>query len=106
MDGVVAGYCLEVVTLDGDSPQTTTWDPVIEARNASMAVADPEAIVYVGPFTSGASTISMPITNRASMAQLGPVGHLRRAHAGERRAPQTASPGSTGRRRSSTSSAS
>ena len=71
--GSSPGYCLEVVTLDGNSPQTITWDPVIEARNASTAVADPDAIVYVGPFTSGASTISMPITNRASMAQLGPT---------------------------------
>jgi branched-chain amino acid transport system substrate-binding protein len=71
--GAVAGYCLEVVTLDGDSPQTTTWDPAIEAKNAYTAVGDPEAIVYFGPFTSGASTISMPITNRASMAQLSPA---------------------------------
>jgi branched-chain amino acid transport system substrate-binding protein len=69
--GAVAGYCLEVVTLDGDSPQTTIWSPEIEAKNAYMAVGDPEAIVYIGPFSSAASTISMPITNRASMAQLG-----------------------------------
>jgi branched-chain amino acid transport system substrate-binding protein len=69
--GAVAGYCLEVVALDGDSPQTTIWDPVIEARNAAQAVGDPEAIAYVGPFSSAATRISMPITNRAFMAQIG-----------------------------------
>ena len=69
--GAVAGYCLEVVALDGDSPQTTIWDPVIEAKNASQAVGDPEAIAYVGPFSSAATRISMPITNRAFMAQMG-----------------------------------
>src|SRR5687767_14296786 len=71
-DGVVAGYCLEVVALSGGSPQTTTWDAGIEAKNAFTAVGDPEAIVYIGPFSAAATTISMPITNRAYMAQLGP----------------------------------
>lgn len=70
--GAVAGYCLEVVTLDGDSPETTRWDPLIEAKNAYTAVGDPLAIVYIGPVSSAATTISMPITNRASMAQVGP----------------------------------
>jgi branched-chain amino acid transport system substrate-binding protein len=102
--GAIAGYCLEVVTLDGDSPQTTIWDPAIEAKNAYTALGDPEAIVYIGPFSSAANTISMPITNRASMAQRG----LAATYAGlTRRGTGTAdSPGSTGRRRSSTSSAS
>jgi branched-chain amino acid transport system substrate-binding protein len=69
--GAVAGYCLEVVALDGDSPETTIWDPVIESKNAFTAIMDPLAIAYIGPFSSAASRISMPITNRAFMAQLG-----------------------------------
>jgi branched-chain amino acid transport system substrate-binding protein len=69
----VAGYCLEVVTLDGDSPETTTWDPVIEAKNAFTAIADPLAMVYIGPYSAAAASISTPITNRAYMAQLGPT---------------------------------
>jgi branched-chain amino acid transport system substrate-binding protein len=68
--GAVAGYCLEIVTLDGDSPETTTWNPAIEEKNAFTAVADPLAIVYIGPYSAAAATISMPITNRAHMAQL------------------------------------
>ena len=70
--GNVAGYCLQLVHLDGDSPETTTWAPAIEARNAYTAVGDSEAVAYIGPYTSAASRISLPITNRASMAQIGP----------------------------------
>ena len=85
--GTVAGYCLQLVHLSGDSPQTTTWDPAIEARNAYMAVGDSEAVAYIGPYSSAASRISLPITNRASMAQLGPSA----TYAGlTRRAPGTA----------------
>src|SRR5262245_53007679 len=71
--GVVAGYCLEVVNLDDASPQTGKWDGAVEAENANKAVADPLAIVYIGTYTSGAAKVSMPITNRAHMAQVTPA---------------------------------
>ena len=70
--GAVAGYCLEVVNLDNASPQTGTWDAEVEAENARKAVADPQGILYIGPYDSGAAMISIPITNRASMAQITP----------------------------------
>src|SRR5215471_21858517 len=56
--GVVAGYCLEVINLDDASPQTGKWDEAAEAENARKAVADPRAIVYIGPYNSGAAMIS------------------------------------------------
>src|SRR5262245_14499946 len=68
--GAVAGYCLEVVHLDNASPQTGKWDEAVEAENARKAVADPQAIVYIGPYNSGAAMISARINNRASMAQI------------------------------------
>jgi branched-chain amino acid transport system substrate-binding protein len=71
--GVVAGYCLEVVNLDDASPQTGKWDGAVEAENANKAVADPLAIVYLGTYNSGAAKVSIPITNRASMAQITPA---------------------------------
>lgn len=71
--GVVAGYCLEVVNLDDASPQTGKWDGAVEAENANKAVADPLAIVYIGTYNSGAAKVSIPITNRASMAQVTPA---------------------------------
>src|SRR5256885_9215221 len=73
VDGVVAGHCLEVVNLDDASPQTGKWDGAVEAENANKAVGDPLAIVYIGTYNSGASQVSIPITNRAHMAQVTPA---------------------------------
>jgi branched-chain amino acid transport system substrate-binding protein len=71
--GAVAGYCIEVINLDDASPQTGRWDGAIEAENANKAVGDAQAIVYIGTYNSGAAKISMPITNRAHMAQITPA---------------------------------
>jgi branched-chain amino acid transport system substrate-binding protein len=71
--GAVAGYCLEVVNLDDASPQTGKWDGAVEAENANKAVADPLAIVYIATYNSGAAKVSIPITNRAHMAQVTPA---------------------------------
>jgi branched-chain amino acid transport system substrate-binding protein len=73
LGGVVAGYCLEVVNLDDASPQTGKWDGAVEAENANKAVADPLAIVYIGTYNSGAAKVSIPINNRAHMAQITPA---------------------------------
>jgi branched-chain amino acid transport system substrate-binding protein len=70
--GVAAGYCLDVVNLDDVSPRTGKWDEAVEAGNATRAVADPQAVVYIGPYNSGAAKVSMRITNRAAMAQISP----------------------------------
>jgi len=71
--GVAAGYCLEVVNLDDASPQTGKWDGAVEAENANKAVADPDAMVYIGTYNSGAAKVSMAITQRAHMAQVTPA---------------------------------
>ena len=71
--GVVAGYCVEVINLDDASPQTGKWDGAVEAENANRAVADPDAMVYIGTYNSGAAKVSMAITQRARMAQITPA---------------------------------
>ena len=68
-----AGFCLEVVNLDDASPQTGKWDGAVEAENANKAVADPDAMVYIGTYNSGAAKVSMAITQRAHMAQVTPA---------------------------------
>jgi branched-chain amino acid transport system substrate-binding protein len=68
-----AGYCLEMVNLDDASPQTGKWDGAVEAENANKAVADPDAMVYIGTYNSGAAKVSMAITQRAHMAQVTPA---------------------------------
>src|SRR5690242_13560935 len=73
VNGAVAGYCIEVVNLDDASPQTGKWDGAVEAENANKAVGDQQAIVYIGTYNSGAAKVSIPITNRAHMAQVTPA---------------------------------
>ncbi|SEF01163.1 amino acid/amide ABC transporter substrate-binding protein, HAAT family [Rhizobiales bacterium GAS191] len=68
-----AGFCLELVNLDDASPQTGKWDGAVEAENANKAVADPDAMVYIGTYNSGAAKVSMAITQRAHMAQVTPA---------------------------------
>src|SRR5438034_11375545 len=57
VNGVVAGHCIADVSLDDASPQTGQWDGAVEADNAHKAVADPVAIVYTGPDTSGPADV-------------------------------------------------
>jgi branched-chain amino acid transport system substrate-binding protein len=70
---MAGGYCLEVVNLDDSSPQTGKWDGAVEAENANKAVSDPDAMVYIGTYNSGAAKVSMTITQRAHMAQITPA---------------------------------
>lgn len=71
--GEVAGYKIELVFLDDASPTTGSWDGQIEAANAQKAIADEAALVYFGTYNSGAAKISMPLTNKANMAQITPA---------------------------------
>ncbi|RPJ32082.1 MAG: branched-chain amino acid ABC transporter substrate-binding protein [Planctomycetaceae bacterium] len=67
---MVAGYRIEVVNLDDASPVTGSWDGTVEAENAQKAIADADAMVYIATYNSGAAKVSMPITNKAGMAQV------------------------------------
>jgi branched-chain amino acid transport system substrate-binding protein len=68
--GMVAGFKVEVINLDDASPVTGSWDGTVEAENAQKAVADSDAMVYIATYNSGAAKVSMPITNKAAMAQV------------------------------------
>ena len=49
------------------------WDPDKTAENARKAVENTRTIAYVGDFDSGATAISLPITNEAGFAQASPA---------------------------------
>ncbi|HRJ40775.1 MAG: branched-chain amino acid ABC transporter substrate-binding protein [Caldilineaceae bacterium] len=68
-----AGLTIEIVNLDDASPTTGSWDGTIEAENAQKCVNDADCMVYFGTYNSGAAKISMPITNRAGIAQITPA---------------------------------
>ncbi len=73
VNSTVGNYKLELVFLDDASPTTGSWDGTIEANNAQKAIADNDALVYFGTYNSGAAKISMPLTNKAGLAQITPA---------------------------------
>ena len=68
-----AGYKLELVFLDDASPTTGSWDGTVESGNAQKCIADENCLVYFGTYNSGAAKISMPLTNKAGLAQITPA---------------------------------
>ncbi len=57
---------------DAPADSTSGWDPDQVAENARRAVEDLRTIAYVGNLDSGASAVSIPITNEAGFAQISP----------------------------------
>jgi branched-chain amino acid transport system substrate-binding protein len=49
------------------------WDASVEASNARTAAADPDCMVFIGPYNSGAAKNSMPILNDAGLLQISPA---------------------------------
>lgn len=59
-------------SLDDASPERGSWDPNVEAGNADRAIQDPDVMVYIGTYNSGAAKISMPKLNDAGLAMVSP----------------------------------
>ncbi len=71
--GGKAGACtVEYVKLDDSTAQAGTWDPGATSANARKVATDDNAIALLGEFNSGASAISIPITNEAGILQVSP----------------------------------
>jgi len=49
------------------------WTAEAETANAARAVADPDVMVYMGTYNSGAAKISMPILNKAHLLMVSPA---------------------------------
>ena len=69
----VAGFNIVYQDLDDATPAKGAWDAGQEATNANLALADPDVMVYLGPFNSGAARVSIPILNHASLVMISPV---------------------------------
>jgi branched-chain amino acid transport system substrate-binding protein len=57
---------------DDASPTRGTWDVDKESENANRAINDPDVLVYIGPFNSGAAKVSIPILNNADLVMISP----------------------------------
>jgi len=66
-------YTLAYESWDDATAQAGKWDAQAEAANARKAIADPEVLVYIGTYNSGAAKVSMPTLNAAGLAMISPA---------------------------------
>jgi branched-chain amino acid transport system substrate-binding protein len=72
-DGKAGAFTIDYVDWDDATAASGDWAPEAEAANADRAVKNPDVMVYIGAFNSGASKISMPITNKAGLLMISPA---------------------------------
>ena len=70
------GFAINYQALDdGIAANQGSWDAAKEAENSAMVVNDPDAMVYLATFNSGAAAVAIPILNQADpgpMAMISP----------------------------------
>jgi branched-chain amino acid transport system substrate-binding protein len=84
-------YRIEYLDLDDATAAAGQWTAEQETANANLAVRDPDVMIYIGTYNSGAAKISMPILNRARMLMLSPANtspSLTKPNIGERDEPR------------------
>jgi len=71
--GGVAGYKIEVITLDSGTATAGQYDPAQAATNTKKLVADPAVVANVGPQMSGEGKAMTPILSEADLATITPT---------------------------------
>src|SRR5688572_6297366 len=66
-------FTIKYEDLDDATAAAGQWTAEKESANASQAVKDPDVMVYIGTYNSGAAKISMPELNRAGMLMVTPA---------------------------------
>ena len=69
----VGDFTIEYQDMDDATAATGDWTPDAEGNNARQAANDPDVMVYIGPYNSGAAKVSMPILNRAGLLMISPA---------------------------------
>jgi branched-chain amino acid transport system substrate-binding protein len=72
VNGRVGDYKIDYVPLNDAATIGGKWDAGVELANARRAVEDPDAMVYIGTYNSGAAKVSIPVLNRVNMAMISP----------------------------------
>jgi branched-chain amino acid transport system substrate-binding protein len=75
-DGVgakVNGATIVYQDLDDATAAKGAWDGPKEAENANQAINDPDVMVYLGTFNSGAAKVSIPILCAANIGMISPA---------------------------------
>jgi branched-chain amino acid transport system substrate-binding protein len=72
ISGHVGKLSVSFESLNDASSSTGAWDSIGTAKSAAAASSDPSAIAYLGDFDSGATALSLSLTNESGMVQLSP----------------------------------
>jgi branched-chain amino acid transport system substrate-binding protein len=70
--GKCGDFTIDYKSLDDATAAAGKWEPGATAANARKAAQDDKTIAYIGEFNSGASAISIPITNEAGILHVSP----------------------------------
>lgn len=71
--GLAGAVKVNTIYLDDTAGRPPRWDPAQTADNARKAAQDSRAIAYIGELESGATRISLPVTNQASLVHVTPA---------------------------------
>ena len=71
--GKVGKYTIEYKRLDDSLASTGAADEGKAAQNARQAVSNKNSIGYIGEYNSGISKVTIPILNKAGIAQISPA---------------------------------
>jgi branched-chain amino acid transport system substrate-binding protein len=71
--GKAGNFTIVYEDWDDATAQAGKWDPATEQANATKAANDPDVMVYLGTFNSGAAAIAIPILNKAGLAMISPA---------------------------------
>ena len=70
--GKCGDFTIDYKSLDDATAAAGKWEPGQTSANAREVAQDDSAIAYIGEFNSGASAISIPITNEAGILHVSP----------------------------------
>ena len=69
----VGDFEIEYLDRDDATAAAGQWTAEAETTNAKEAAGDPDVLVYIGTYNSGAAKISMPILNQAGLLMISPA---------------------------------
>src|SRR5580765_1325100 len=70
----IGNFTVKYFDLDDSSAANNgDWDGTVEQANANKAAADPDAMVYIGTYNSGAAKLAIPILNAACLVMISPA---------------------------------
>jgi branched-chain amino acid transport system substrate-binding protein len=70
----VGNFTIKYVDLDDSSAAANgDWDGAVAQSNANTAAANPDGMIFIGHYNSGAAKLTIPILNAACMVMISPA---------------------------------